>query len=579
MRIVRRLQNRQLEDGFTLVELMVALLIFSIATVGIVPLLAASLHGSAIARSYTVNKNFAQEAMERLRGLPYYVSYASQNQRVDVLDLYFPNLGAGYASGTFTTTCTSATSGNPACPKNLPVGTSMTFKAAFVRTSTYSTLPASYSIVVPSAGYRWDSLASADIPPGQLLEVTVRTTWPMMAGDEQEITMKTLLADRKVGTTKVRGTARVDYAAQVLTGYEFSGQKSSLTFTGASSESKVETKLLSTANQNSTAGTLRLLRSSDDPTVLGTDIGTSPMSGASSGFVGPPDTTPAGATAGEQFLKHSDWIVSGAPRTVAWLDDSTTATLRAAVANELPVATGIARTPTNANTAAWVHNQADITSDSLFQVETGESMFEIAKTTRTMQAETSATTTAPTAADRKVETFADAKLGDVRVIPTKFVSGGDDHIIRISNFTARGTCRATASAATASATGSWTATLRYWRDPTQDGSSNGGYVTENLTSSTATAVMEGIQSTNPLVNDQPGTTDDVYLFRTATLQGYLTDWGATAPTATTSSDGRIANVNLDGAIRFDTSPSDPLVPDSVMSISLGKLSCEAVDNR
>lgn len=591
MTLVRRLQVRRTDEGFTLVELMAALLVFSIATLGIVPLLAASMRGSAMSRSYTVNKNITQEAMERIRGLPFFTSYASQNSRVDVLDLYYPNLASGYASGTFTTTCTISTTSSPACPKTLPVGTTMTFKATFVRTSTYSTTPATYATVIPPAGYRWDSLTGADVPPSQLLEISVRTDWEMMGGDDKTLSMKSLVADRKVGTTRVRGTGRVDYSAQVLTGYHLSGKKSSLTFTGAHGESKVETKLLSVANQSISAGTLRLLRSSDDPAVLGTDLGTSPLSGASSILAAPPDTTPAAVSAGEQFLAHPEWISKGSPVTAAWLDDSSATTLKAVVANELPTATGLARTPSTVNLAAFVTNQADATTDSLLQVDSGEPMFEIARssaTNRTMQAETSAVTTAATAADRKVETIADARLGDVRLSPVKFInsngsggvgSGNDDHVVRIFDFNARATCRATASSATAAATGTWTARLLYWVDPTNDGTRNGAYVTENLTAGTASARMESIQSSNPLVNDASLDADDVYLFQTATRQGYLTDWGATAPTTLVSGDGRTANVNLDGALRIDTSASNQAIAESVMSISLGKLSCEAVDNR
>ena len=591
MSMVRRLRARGSEDGFTLIEMMAALLVFSIATLGIVPLLATSMHGSAISRSFTVNKNLSQEAMERIRGLSYFVSYASQNRRVDVLDLYYPNLSTGYSSGTFTTTCTSATASIPACPKNLPIGTTMTFKASFVRTSTYSTTPVTYAVVLPPAGYRWDSLTGADVPPSQLLEISVTTDWEMMSGENKSITTKTLLADRKVGTTKVRGTGRVDYAVQVLTGYNVSGAKSSLNFTGSHGESKVETKLLSVANESISAGTLRLLRSSDDPTVLGTDLGSSPLSGASSVLAAPPDVTPAAVSAGTQALVHPEFISKGSPVTVGWLDSSSATTLKAVVANELPTSTGLARTPTTSNLAAYVTNQADATTDSLLQVDSGEPMFEIARsaaTSRTMQAETSAVTTAATAADRKVETFADARLGDLRLSPVKFINsngaggvgtGNDDHVIRLFDFSGRATCKATASAATATATGTWTARLLYWVDSTNDGARNGAYVTENLTSATATARLEAIQASNPLVNDAPLAEDDVYLFQTATQQGYYTDWSAVAPTATKSADGRVANVNLDGAIRIDTSPTNQAIPESVMSVSIGKMSCEAVDNR
>ena len=60
--------------GLTLVETMAALLVFALVTLGTFPLLASALRGGNLSRSGTVGKNLAQEALERIRGLPYFVS-------------------------------------------------------------------------------------------------------------------------------------------------------------------------------------------------------------------------------------------------------------------------------------------------------------------------------------------------------------------------------------------------------------------------------------------------------------------------------------------------------------------------
>src|SRR5688500_1177579 len=124
MRMLRR------DKGLTLIETSVALLIFSMVTLGLTPVLVGSLRGSTTSRSYTVGKNAATQAMERIRGLPFFESMKGvvSPTRRDVLDLYFPDLGSGYSAGKFTTTCTQTTStpaasGPAACPPKLADGT------------------------------------------------------------------------------------------------------------------------------------------------------------------------------------------------------------------------------------------------------------------------------------------------------------------------------------------------------------------------------------------------------------------------------------------------------------------------
>ena len=167
-----RICARRGERGFTLIETMVAISVFSIMTVGIAPLLLTSLRGSSLARSYTVGKNLAQESMERVRGFPYY----DTAPRRDVADLYFPNLSTGYdaSTQTFVTTCTSttsipATSGALACPPDhadgtttIPAGYTVSFRAQFVRPA--NTVPETYTVEPPPATYD-SNVASNSIPP------------------------------------------------------------------------------------------------------------------------------------------------------------------------------------------------------------------------------------------------------------------------------------------------------------------------------------------------------------------------------------------------------------------------------
>ena len=91
------------DKGLTLVETLVALTIFAIVSAAIVPLIASGLKGASLSRSYTVAKALAAGAMERARGLPYFVSVQGTipPARRDLLDLYFPDRNTGFsATGT-----------------------------------------------------------------------------------------------------------------------------------------------------------------------------------------------------------------------------------------------------------------------------------------------------------------------------------------------------------------------------------------------------------------------------------------------------------------------------------------------
>src|SRR5688500_6024720 len=125
------------EDGFSLIEVMAALFIFTLLTLGLVPLLTSSIRGSNTARADTVGKNAALKAMERVRGLPFYVSYASSPTKVAVLDLYDPDGATDISVGTpartvYRTTCAWNALTSASCPRDVPPNYTLTCEAQFV---------------------------------------------------------------------------------------------------------------------------------------------------------------------------------------------------------------------------------------------------------------------------------------------------------------------------------------------------------------------------------------------------------------------------------------------------------------
>src|SRR5918994_3994063 len=190
------------QRGFTLVEVLISLTVFLIVTLGAMPLFVSSLRGSAVSRSYTVGKNIVVEAGERVRGLPYFVGFPTQMsytegvapfRKVDVLDLYFPDLATGSPTGyeasvdgadtndTYVTVCNASEDANPACPRTLPAGYSITYMARFVLPEEDSAGSEQYARVDPApyygGDYRWDSVETHDEPPSPFLEMTIRGEW------------------------------------------------------------------------------------------------------------------------------------------------------------------------------------------------------------------------------------------------------------------------------------------------------------------------------------------------------------------------------------------------------------------
>ncbi|CAI9409698.1 type IV pilus modification PilV family protein [Nocardioides sp. T2.26MG-1] len=95
---LRRSGRRRADDGFTLIEVVVALGIFLVAATALLPQFVSGIRSVAKADREGVTQGILQQQVERLRGLPYRVSLGSDvggtDQDVDLLDIYFPDLTA-----------------------------------------------------------------------------------------------------------------------------------------------------------------------------------------------------------------------------------------------------------------------------------------------------------------------------------------------------------------------------------------------------------------------------------------------------------------------------------------------------
>lgn len=79
------------DEGFTLVEVVVALGVLMVVMAAVLPQVVVGLRGATVADSMTAAKGVIEAQMEKMRNLPWHVA-PSAELRIDVLDRYYPDL-------------------------------------------------------------------------------------------------------------------------------------------------------------------------------------------------------------------------------------------------------------------------------------------------------------------------------------------------------------------------------------------------------------------------------------------------------------------------------------------------------
>lgn len=617
------------DRGFTLIETLAAITVFFLVTVGVLPLLTSSIRGSTLARSTTLGKSVGEQAMERVRGLPFRNSRTTQ--KLDVLDFYFPNYEADGSPGTFETVCPSGST-DAACPRPIPEGYTVTFNASFVKPT--GATPESYEVVIPLPAYNWTAAGAGNAPPAtaQFLRMEIITSW-RVNGQLREFPMTSLLGERKTGSLTIDGVARIDHFIEVLTSFNISGSRSDLIATAGVAESRVESRLLTTADQVVTSGDASLT-DSNNPRQF-TDV---EAVGATGSANAPPNTTSDPVSESATSLLHPQLPAeSGA---VATFGGTTVSGVNAQQSLGLPSAAGDF-SYTVSDPIFLVNNQADTSSSGtgpkLLIAPTGRVVWMTIAGTQTLFGRTVGATTGP-GTPRKVQTTATlggssggAAAATVNILPAQFIPGNGP-VIEISNFEATVNCPSTGAAGTAPVA-EWSANLRYWRetDP-RDNVSAGSYVAvetspgAGLTGSVNTSTtpradpLAALATANPVVHEvvdpldpttlsAVGSERDIHLFPTTHTHtetvtdgdedgeeegeaddtvrevvhnhpGYLSTWASLVDTVAASDDAvRNTSARIDGAITISTTPTNPAITPSALNISIGSMSCYALDRR
>lgn len=586
------------ERGFTLIETLAALLIFSLVTLGTTPLLLSSIRGASLSGSYTVGKNLASEGMERVRGFPFFESVKNLTNppRRDVLDLYFPDRvagpsGTGFSGASFVTTCSStaklpSSSAGQACPPTMPPGFTLRYVAQFVKPGPAPAPGASQTFVpqAPAAGYSWGTTAT-ETPPTRLLMITVTASWAV-AGKTRTFSLSSLVGVRHLTDELFRAHGKVGAVTLVRTSFvDSQSRMSNLTVNGGESESSLTSRALAEADQEVRGARATLVRqeyldTSGNlvPAVTLQDIPT-----AAALLHAPPNPVVTPVNGGNFTMSHNELTPS---LPIAYVGSTTVMETGAAteVVNELPWAAGNLRyTSTGNQPTMWVNNQAAVGSSTELMLAplSNEGMVTIQRAGSTrMRADTSARAySLTTSGGGYVESKANASFAEMRLFPTTFITATERSVVVVKNFTASVTCKAVATSGTPVATGTWSAELRYWEDP--PGAETPRYTVRNIGGSTAAGSTALTFGYNPLVYDSPvGDAFDLYLFRDDSLgrKGYLLEMTSTPLMASTNS-GESTSVSMDHALEIITAPTKPGVNETALNVTIGNVSCGAVDNR
>ena len=168
--ILRRATRR--DEGFTLVEVMVALGILMFVALAMLPLMIMSIRAGETAKRDTQAKNLLQERVELMRNLPYHVPFSTGAQYVDLLDIYFHDLNTSSVNNK----CDSASYSSASKEYTCTLTTKLNF-AGFTETIKTRFLDKDGNVVGPATGYDSQSATGLDLPPSQLVSVAITVGW------------------------------------------------------------------------------------------------------------------------------------------------------------------------------------------------------------------------------------------------------------------------------------------------------------------------------------------------------------------------------------------------------------------
>ncbi len=197
----RRLASRGTSEGFSLVEVMVAMLIFAIVAMTGLSLIVSALSATGRARTEGVAKNLGQERLETMRNLPYSVSASVSTSVQDLLDIYYtststaaPNTAStGYVSDTGARDVAKGDPASGAFFRRILADADIEGFAGFSQRVTAQFMK-DQSTVLPPTTFISSSTSTDGLPPASTIAVTVTTVW-QANGKPQRFTVYSQIAE------------------------------------------------------------------------------------------------------------------------------------------------------------------------------------------------------------------------------------------------------------------------------------------------------------------------------------------------------------------------------------------------
>ncbi|MGZ4638761.1 MAG: type IV pilus modification PilV family protein [Actinomycetes bacterium] len=546
-----RLRSRQ-DEGFTLVEIIVAISLLAIAAVGVLPLILGSIRAGYSAKLQTQSKNLVQERIDKMRNLPFHVD-ASNGPYLDLLDTYFPNLVAagapvGVASirtvnSGFVDSAGTRVSGEPngsfyryvvPTDPSFPLFRTVVDTQLLDKDLTVLTAPPAYNAATPGL----------DAPPARLLGVTVISSWPYGTAIKTFRTY-TQIADAKPAAPVISGSARA--SALTLVGSGTDGVKTSVTAGYIDESGSVSTGSVGSAKS------------------LGAFIDRFPgtrVTGASQLADAPPDvTTPLSANDAGQDVSSGCAIACFGSNYVSGVYAQVAGGLPVLGTSASPLVSGLMSTGTNAGLSLATGVESSLATNLMLAAGPSALVRNLGGSGDLVRGTGYLTTTA--GSGHAVNTHVTTS-GVLDVLPTTFTPANRG-VVEVVLSSASLDCRATGVAGGATASATYTATVYYWSAATN------GYV--------ALGTVQNGNTSDPLPDPSTLT---VYSSGGTVLHlsDYISQWSsALNGIYNQDSNGRYAQGAVDGIVSVTTVDLRPGDTTSGLQAKLGAMSCSAEDNR
>jgi type II secretory pathway pseudopilin PulG len=208
------------EEGLTLVEIMVSMMIFLVISVGVAGTLITGLRTTVNTRLATMGKDVAQQRIEEMRSRVYYVPYSADPNvgtinDIDLLDKYYPDLNTssqtdaeGWSGRYYSGSNAHYTKVSPADSQGIVT----TVETWFVDSNR--------NVVSPPSSYN-SNIADSDKPPSELVQVKITTSWSDRSGENSYV-LDSLISSTGQSPSDVAGcvhasNSRVDVIGLILT--------------------------------------------------------------------------------------------------------------------------------------------------------------------------------------------------------------------------------------------------------------------------------------------------------------------------------------------------------------------------